>query len=81
MSDKKKERPRTSYAASNSFDYKELQAMIAVYETALRGGDISILLRSPHFQSTYAKVKRMFERLDRSVTEDTLKALAPRRVG
>lgn len=72
---------RANYAASNSFDYRELKVLISVCDTALRGGDIRIILRSPEFAGIHGKVRRMYERLDHAIAEDTLKELAPKKAG
>jgi len=79
MSEKpsRRDRARSAYAASNSFDRDELKSFVSICETALRGGDIRVLLRQPAFAEVYNKVRRMLERVEQNVVIDELKRLQP----
>lgn len=73
--------PERKRRISNSFDHRELECFHTLCSTAMRGGDIRVLLRAPEYTQLWGKMYRMLrvaaENIERDVLEKRDKAVAP----
>lgn len=71
-------RKRNPEQVSNSFDRRELRALVAVHEALLCRGDPRNILRSPGYIAGIGKLQRMLRRADLNIAEAELRELAPK---
>ncbi len=74
-----REKQRSPENVSNSFNRRELRALVAVQETLMRGGDVKTLMRSPDYLAGVGKLQRMLKRADENVAAAELAATAPKK--
>lgn len=74
-----REKQRSPENVSNSFNRKELRALIAVQEKLMSGGDPRTLLRAPDYLAGVGKLQRMLKRADENVAAAELAATAPKK--
>lgn len=53
----------TRVSASQSFTAREVEALYLLFSTAMRGGDMSVIVTQPNAQAAFRKVARMAERI------------------
>lgn len=71
-------RKRNPECVSNSFDRRELRALVSVHEILLRRGNPTTVMRSPEYIAGMGKLQRMLRRAEFSVVEAELEAVAPK---
>lgn len=72
------DRKRNPENVSNSFDHKELRALVVVQELLMRGGDARTIMRSPEYLAGVGKLQRMLKRVELNMAEAELAAVAPK---
>ena len=66
----KKRKPRiVRYRASTSFREPEIEWLVQLMATLLRGGDARVLMKSPASRTVYSKVQAMKRRLEGDTDE------------